>query len=145
MCLWEICTKATYFMLKKYMHWLFQLYTSNVYFVSSLIHFQLRLKGPCTFRAGGPGAQLSWTRAPSTLSGCVFIQGQLWCCWAVVTSWLQGNCLDFCNSGLAYQPMATTVLGQPNTASFTPWYSLVKCNEIRTSLSIRWQKCFGDT
>lgn len=35
------------------MHWLFRLYTSNVYYVSSLIHFQLRLKGPCMFRAGG--------------------------------------------------------------------------------------------
>lgn len=38
-------------MIKKYMHWLFQLYTSNVFYVSS-IHLQLRLKGPCTFRAG---------------------------------------------------------------------------------------------
>lgn len=53
------------------MHWLFQLYTSNVYYVSSLIHFQLRLKGPCMFRAGGPGAQMSWTRTPSTEWMCV--------------------------------------------------------------------------
>lgn len=35
------------------MHWLFQVYTSNVYYVSSSIHFQLRLNGPCMFRAGG--------------------------------------------------------------------------------------------
>lgn len=45
--------QESYLFHDKYMHWLFQLYTSNVYYVSSLIHFQLRLKGPCTFRARG--------------------------------------------------------------------------------------------
>jgi len=126
------------------MHWLFQLYTSNVYYLPSSTHCWLRHERShvCSGQAG-PGAQPSSARTPSTVWTRARTKSGFAAAGQPGSPASEGTAVisvtEVWRTVVPPGPRPPQHLGHPNAAGFTLWHNSVGCNETRSSLSVRRQ------